>query len=265
MQRPFRPIKRLGQHFLTDPNVARKIVDALRAPENARVVEIGAGTGALTDLLSARFCDLIAIEVDERAVNVLKERVGGVDIRQMDALAIDWATLVRGEDQLFVIGNLPYYITSQILFSLLECRVHIGEAVLMMQLEVAQRLVAVPRTKAYGILSVILQNYAGVEVLFRVSRNVFRPKPDVTSAVVRIVFREAGDREPNPRLFREVVRSAFNQRRKTLRNSLGSLLEERGCELPAGWGARRAEELTPEEFVALTNSLEDQPRSRSRI
>ncbi|HEX7071216.1 MAG TPA: 16S rRNA (adenine(1518)-N(6)/adenine(1519)-N(6))-dimethyltransferase RsmA [Rhodothermales bacterium] len=260
MTHPLRPLKRLGQNFLTDPNVARKIVASVPAPPEARVVEIGPGTGALTGLLRERFGDVVAIEVDQRAVAVLRERMPDLDVRHLDVLAVDWHALAAERDgapPLYVVGNLPYYITSQVLFGLLEARDCIASAVVMMQLEVAERLAAAHGSRAYGITSVLLQQYADVAVLFRVSRNVFYPRPDVTSAVVRIDFRGAEPEDSVPfELFRSVTRTAFNQRRKTLRNSLSTLLEERGISLPERWSGRRAEELSPDEFVSLTRFIE---------
>lgn len=252
-----RPKKSLGQNFLVDPNTVRKIVDSLDAPPDAVVVEIGPGTGAMTALLRERYGRFIAIELDQRAVDLLRAEQPGLDVRQGDVLEVDWKALAEELGApLHVIGNLPYYITSQILFSLIEFRSVIDDALLMMQLEVAERLVATPRTKAYGILSVVTQLYTQPELLFRVSRNVFVPKPDVTSAVVRLeMMRE----DPHPGLddafVRRVVRTAFNQRRKTLRNSLRRISEEVDVELPDEWAARRAEELTPADFVALSRAL----------
>ena len=243
----------LGQNFLSDPNTARKIVEAIQAPPEGAVVEIGAGTGALTDLLLDRYPRLVAIEVDHRAVKVLRERFPDLDVRHEDVLEVDWQRLADGE-QLYVIGNLPYYITSQILFALLEARSWIREAVLMMQLEVAERLVASPGNKTYGITSVILQQYADLELLFKVSRNVFYPRPDVASALVRVVFDRA-EEHVDYDFFREVVRTAFNQRRKTLRNSLSDILTAQATALPEQFEGRRPEELTPSEFVRLTRHL----------
>jgi len=255
---PLRPIKRLGQNFLRDPNIARKIVDAVPAPPDARVVEIGPGTGALTGLLSRKYPDLIAIDVDERAIGLLREQIPGVDVRHADVLEIDWqAIAAEREDEglLHVVGNLPYYITSQILFSLLDAREVITSAVVMMQLEVAERIVAPSGSRTYGILSVILQHYAEIALLFRVSPNVFYPRPDVTSAVVRIDFMREEARPVPFDLFREVVRTAVNQRRKTLRNSLSELMVRHGTELPDRWSGRRAEELSPDDFVELTHMI----------
>jgi 16S rRNA (adenine1518-N6/adenine1519-N6)-dimethyltransferase len=255
-----KPKKSLGQNFLADPNTARKIVTALRAPAGAPVVEIGPGTGALTGLLLEAYPGLTALEVDARAVAHLRRQHPALDVRQADVLAVDWAALAAEKGgRLHVIGNLPYYITSQILFALLEARAHLREAVVMMQLEVAERLVAVPRTKAYGILSVFVQLYARPELLFRVSRNVFYPKPDVTSAVIRLGFEQGGEApDVDPELLRQVVRAAFNQRRKTLRNSLHPWTRERGLALPPPWERSRAEELTPAEFVELARYLQGQ-------
>lgn len=257
---PLRPKQSLGQNFLRDPNMVRKIVGALEAPAGGRVVEIGPGMGALTGALLARFPDLTVIEVDERAVAYLRAAYPGLDVRHRDVLAVDWAALAdEAGGPLYVIGNLPYYITSQILFGLVDARPQVAEAVVMMQLEVAERLVAEPRTKAYGILSVQLQLFSHPELLFRVSPNVFYPRPDVTSAVVRLRFDAAVDTAGvDPGLLRTVIRTAFNQRRKTLRNSLSPWTRERGLDLPEDWARRRAEELTPPDFVTLVRHLEDQ-------
>lgn len=259
MPLPLSPKKHLGQNFLSDPNTARKIAAAVRAGPGEPVVEIGPGTGALTEPLLDRFPDLVALEVDPRAVAYLRAQLPALDVREADVLEADWAALAEElGGPLHVAGNLPYYITSPILFGLLEAAPHVREAVVMMQLEVAQRLVAVPRTKAYGILAVQVQLRARPELLFRVSRNVFFPKPDVTSAVVRLDF---GAAPPAPdvdaALLTEVVRAAFNQRRKTLRNSLSRWTREQNLGLPHGWDGARAEELTPGEFVELARYLQD--------
>lgn len=260
MPRPIRPKQSLGQNFLTDPNVVDKIVRAVRASEASHVVEIGPGMGALTEALVRRYPQLTALEIDDRAVEYLRTSLPALDVRQADVLEVDWKQLAEEKDRpLYVVGNLPYYVTSQILFALMEARSVVEEAVLMMQLEVAQRLVAVPRTKAYGILSVQVQAHAHPDLLFRVSRNVFTPKPDVTSAMVRLTFSEAPvDRAGvSPAFFRTVVRTAFNQRRKMLRNSLGQWVKGQDIALPHDWGTRRAEELTPEQFLDLAQHLED--------
>lgn len=254
-----RPKQSLGQNFLHDPNMARKIVDAVRAPTHAHIVEIGPGEGALTELLLERYPTFTAIEIDERAVKHLRERFDGLDVRQQDVLEISWHELAAEKDRpLYVVGNLPYNITSQILFGILDARSTVVEVVVMMQLEVAERLVAKTRTKAYGILSVQVQTFADPELLFKVSPNVFYPRPDVTSAVVRLRLKPNDDglRDVNPEFLREVVRTAFNQRRKTLRNSLSRWTRDQGIGLQGDLEKRRAEELEPAEFIDLARYLE---------
>lgn len=258
MTHAFSPKKSLGQNFLRDPNTIRKIIDALQATPEDHVVEIGPGVGALTDLLVERYPVFTAIELDQRVVAFLKEKHTELDVRHQDVLRVDWAALARDKGgPLHVIGNLPYYITSQILFSLLDAEPVIREAVLMMQAEVAERLVAVPRTKEYGTLSVAVQLQAQPELLFRVSPNVFYPKPDVTSAVVRLALGQGVgfSGKIDQAFVRLVVRAAFNQRRKTLRNSLSHWTRDQGVVLPNGWDHARAEELSPQDFVDLAVHL----------
>ena len=254
-----RPKQSLGQNFLRDPNTARKIVASLKAPPDAHVVEIGPGEGALTGFLLEKYPCFTAVEIDERAVAVLREKFGSADVRQLDVLKIAWEDLAAEKGApIHVIGNLPYNITSQILFGVVDAAEVVREAVVMMQLEVAERLVAEPRTKAYGILSVQMQLFARPELLFKVPRTVFFPRPDVTSAVVRLEVERPGTRlgGVDRELLRTIVRTAFNQRRKTLHNSLGIWTRDRGIPLPEDFQKRRAEELTPGEFVDLTRYLE---------
>lgn len=255
---PFRPKQSLGQNFLQDPNMADKIVRSLEVPENAPVVEVGAGTGVLTERLAERYHRLTALEIDERAVEVLRERLPTVDVRQADVRETDWQALADEKGgRLYVISNMPYYVTSPILFSLLEQREHVAQAVLTMQEEVAERLVAEPRTKSYGILSVLVQLFAAPELLFTVPPQVFSPQPDVNSAVVRLNF---GRDEPEGLSFDDVrryVRAAFNQRRKMLRNSLSAWTKDQGVDFPNEWGRKRAEALSPDDFAALTRYLNE--------
>lgn len=252
---PFRPKQSLGQNFIHDPNMIEKIVGTLNASPEAPVVEVGAGTGALTESLTARYDRLVAVEVDERAVSVLRGSYPEVDVREMDVRDVDWPGLA-GEmgAPLHVISNTPYYLTTEILFALLEAREHVAEAVLTMQKEVAQRIVAEPRTKAYGILSVLLQLFAAPSYEFSVSRHVFYPQPDVTSAVLHVSF--DADAEPEDLDLddvRPIVRDAFNQRRKMLRNSLSAWTEER--DLPEDLGRKRAEALSPDDFANLARYI----------
>ena len=243
---------------MRDANIRDKIINQLDAGPEDYVVEIGPGTGALTGHLLARYPLLEAVEIDDRAVQHLKEQLPDLPVHLGDVVKYDWhAYGAEKGKKLHVVGNLPYYVTSQVIFGLLDAHQHIAEAVLMMQREVAERLIASPRTKAYGILSVAVQQLTIPKLAFRVSRNVFFPKPDVESAVVHLVFKEdidSMDREESLWL-RRVVRTAFNQRRKTLRNSLSRLSSESRHEVPEAWRLKRAEELSPEEFVLLAKAL----------
>ena len=246
------PKKSLGQNFLRDPNTVRRIAAALDPAPGGGVVEIGPGMGAMTADLLARFPAMAALEVDQRAVEHLRAALPALDVRHTDVLEADWAALARDLGApLSVIGNLPYYITSPILFALLDARAVVGEVVVMMQREVAERLVAAPRTKAYGILSVAVQRYADVRLLFRVPPTVFHPRPNVESAVVRLVMRpDAPPVSTHDAHVRAVLRMAFNQRRKMLRGALAAY-----GTVPEPWATQRAEELTPADFDALATAL----------
>lgn len=255
------PKKSLGQHFLTDRNIIKKIAEAVTRRPGARVVEIGPGTGAVTEYLFDRYPDLEVIEIDQRAVAYLADRFPGLKIHHQDILQTDWQGFSPKEGKISVIGNLPYYITSPILFSVLDNRHLFDEAVFMMQKEVADRIVASPGSKTYGILSVQSQIFSRPEYLFTVSRHVFNPKPNVESAVVKFHFE--GDVEiPNPAALKKLIRTAFNQRRKTLSNAIKPILVEsipdtgkRQALIEAFRLDRRAETLTPHEFIELNEAI----------
>ncbi len=253
----FSPKKSLGQNFLSDPNIIRKIAASLELKSGDAVVEIGPGPGALTAVL-VDSCRLTAIEVDQRAVEQLRARYGEkINLLEGDVLKIDARALAATlGGSIRVVGNIPYYITSDILFWVLDQRDVVRDATLMMQDEVADRLVAKPRTKAYGILSVFAQHYTVPRRLFGVSRNCFYPRPDVDSAVVRLDIRHDVP-VVDDALFRTVVRGTFGKRRKTIRNGL--LYAGIQKEIIADLGPvadQRPEELTPEEFVRLTMEVQ---------
>jgi 16S rRNA (adenine1518-N6/adenine1519-N6)-dimethyltransferase len=261
MRIPFRPKQSLGQNFLHDPNMVDKIVGTLDAPPDAHVVEVGAGTGALTEALAERYDRLTAIEIDERAVEVLRQTVPGITIREQDVREVDWADLAS-DAPVHVISNTPYHLSTEILFALLEQRQHVREAVLTMQKEVAERIVAGPGTKDYGGPSVLVQLFAQPTHAFNVSRHVFSPQPDVTSAVLHVHFDPSA--EPEDLTLgdvRPIVHAAFNQRRKMLRNPLSAWTKDRGIELPNDWGRKRAEALSPAEFADLARFLRQADRS----
>lgn len=249
----FKTKKSLGQHFLTDNNIIYKIIDAIKAEKSDRVIEIGPGTGALTKYLVQKYDDVHVIEVDQRAIEVLEAEIDGITIHQQDVLKVDWNELIAKEGKTYVVGNLPYYITSPILFSLLEQRNLFEDAILMMQKEVAERLVADISTKAYGILSVQTQLMSSAEILFNVSPNSFSPPPKVESSVIRLTF-DQPELECSDQNLKTVVRTAFNQRRKKISNSLKPVL---GDYKPEGYDFdQRPENWEPAIYAKLTAHLE---------
>lgn len=250
-----RPKKSLGQHFLTDGNIIEKIASAIPIEKGHRVIEIGPGTGALTEALLDRFEDVHAVELDQRAIEILQQKYPDLPVHHSDVLDVNWSDLSIGKGKTHVVGNLPYYITSQILFALLEARDQLSDAVLMMQKEVAERLVSDIRTKDYGILSVQTQLMSTPEILFPVSRHCFNPPPNVESAVVRLIFNR-GPMECRDVHLKTVVRTAFNQRRKKLSNALKPLIDK--DDLPEGFDFdKRPEAWEPALYEKLTAHLEE--------
>jgi len=243
--------KKLGQNFLTDRNIARKIVESAHVAETDRVLEIGPGFGSLTSMILEYRTAFTAVEKDPVLASFIREEFPSVDLVEADFLKIDIGA-IAGEGRLKVLGNIPYSITSPILFKLLDNRRHIVSATLMMQHEVARRLAAKPNTKEYGILAVQLQTFCRVDYLFKVGRKVFRPRPEVDSAVVHIVpVQSAMDAVEAG--FRAFVRRAFAQRRKTLQNNLRKEYDLSGVvSIDPG---SRAESLTIDEFARLYREL----------
>lgn len=253
------PKKSLGQHFLRDENIARNIVDSLRLRSEDCLVEIGPGQGALTKHLVGRCKSLTVIEVDERAIQLLRDTFGdSITIMHADVRDVSLEG-VAGLGRIRVVGNIPYNITSEILFWLFDARNVVADATLMVQLEVAQRFVARKETKEYGILSIYLQLYAETELLFKVSRNSFFPKPAVDSAMVRMRFNHHLP-DFDEVLFRAVVRGTFGKRRKTLRNSLRFMgfsdAQLDACALDL---SQRPECLTADDYLKLIRELKAIP------
>ena len=249
--------KSLGQHFLTDGRAAQRIVDALKggSPEGpASVLEIGPGTGVLTGrLLERDDISLKMIELDSESVEYLLSHFPGMQgkLLEGDYLRLDTDRLFEGEYS--IIGNFPYNISSQIFFKILQSRDRIPQVVCMIQKEVADRIAEPPGSRTYGILSVFLQAWYDIENLFTIGPGAFSPPPKVHSSVIRLVRNSRKELGCDEKLFRTVVKTAFGQRRKTLRNALKPLLAEKDASDPVF--ERRAETLGVEDFVYLTKLI----------
>jgi 16S rRNA (adenine1518-N6/adenine1519-N6)-dimethyltransferase len=257
------PRKRLGQSFLEDLNIVRRIVALAEPSEGETIVEIGAGLGFMTDELAKKAGRVIALEVDPRLAAVLRERFAGrdrVEVVQADVLKYDFSSASSGE-RIKVVGNIPYHISSPILFRLLDFRRSISSMLLMFQKELADRIAAPPGTKNYGIPSVMVARYTRATCELTVPPTCFYPVPDVISSVLQIVVRQEPDL-PDGAIFAGIVRAAFAQRRKTLWNNLRrsgqiGLPDEMVDMVFAGSGidrTRRAETLSVEEFSLLTTA-----------
>lgn len=256
MKPAVRPKKALGQHFLADESVARRIAATLDDFKGYPVVEVGPGMGALTRWLIEAGHDVTVVEIDDESVAYLRREMPALDGRivEKDFLTLDLADLFPGRD-FCVIGNYPYNISSQIFFHILDFRDRCVCCSGMLQREVAERLAAPPGTKARGILSVLLQAWYDVEYLFTVSEGVFVPPPKVKSGVVRMRRNGVTDLGCDERLFKAVVKTTFGQRRKTIRNSVKGLLPA-GAPVPESpLMALRPEQLTVAQFIELTNLI----------
>lgn len=251
--------KHLGQHFLKDKAICKRIAEQFQHHDGINtVIEIGPGMGALTEfLLHDKDIELYVMDVDEESIDYLKEnykdQLAEDHIIFGDFLKMDPLKLV-GNRPFAVVGNFPYNISSQILFRCIDFKDHIPEIMGMFQKEVAERVAEKPGSKTYGILSVLLQAYYDIEYCFTVDENAFNPPPKVKSGVIRCVRNDRKSLPCNEKLFKQVVKMSFNQRRKTIRNSIKALL-------PAGHEENpmlqlRPERLGVEEFIELTNWVE---------
>jgi 16S rRNA (adenine1518-N6/adenine1519-N6)-dimethyltransferase len=264
-----RPRKRLGQHFLIDRNIVRKILTTAAVSPQEAVCEIGPGRGILTEALCRIARTVIAIELDPRLCKQLAERLtdcGNLELHHGDARDFPYEQLPKGT---VVVANLPYYISTPLLFKLFEAHERIDRMVLMLQLEVARRLVAQPNSSDYGILSVLAQYWSEPALAFRVPASCFHPRPEVDSAVVAFKLRRERARQgDHEAFFIRLVRTAFAHRRKTLANSLRDLGMEaaaidRALATAGIVPSRRAETLSLNEFAALAQALSSTCRRAS--
>ena len=243
--------KHLGQHFLTDENIAKKIVDGLSFENYHKVLEVGPGMGVLTKYLLEKDAEIFVAEIDAESVDYLKKNYPKLQENHFtgDFLKINIEE-VFGE-QVAVIGNFPYNISSQILFKIIDYYWQIPVMVGMFQKEVAERTAAVPRTKDYGILSVLVQALYDVKYLFTVHENVFNPPPKVKSGVIKLTRNPKEGLQGNEVLFKQIVKAGFNQRRKKLSNALKVLNIPENLKTHP-FLDKRAEELSVEDFIAFT-------------
>jgi 16S rRNA (adenine1518-N6/adenine1519-N6)-dimethyltransferase len=259
--------KRFGQHFLVDRGIIQQIVALVQPQAGEVVLEVGPGLGALTTRLVEKLPRLVGVEIDRDLAAVLREKISAQNFRlvEADILRVDWADILREEDaeKLFIIGNLPYNITAPFLFKALAEADRVSTAILMLQREVARRLVARPGNKEYGQITVLLAMRAEIELRIDVGRRAFRPVPGVDSSVIEVRFAAAPRfAVRDERHFTTVVRTAFGQRRKMLRNTLRGMASVDGRdwlpEIAAESGVemtRRPEELSVEEFVCLSDAF----------
>jgi len=246
--------KNLGQHFLTDAYSIEQIIHAIRPQPGQHLVEIGPGQGALTLPLLQRHGTMTAIELDRDLISPLTaraEKIGTLHLIQGDVLTVDFTQLANGR-MLRLLGNLPYNLSSPILFHALQHAAVIGDMTFMLQKEVVQRMAAPPGSKVYGRLSVMVQAYCEVTPLFEVPPHAFSPPPKVDSAVMRLVPRASETRNiPHPSRFSQIVKAAFGQRRKTLRNALGGVCTPAQLSAVGIAASARAEQVEVAAFLRL--------------
>ncbi len=244
MKHPVR--KKWGQNFLQDPNIIHKITVALSPEPSDNVVEIGPGKGALTSILCNQVQHMTAIEIDPLLIGLLQKIPSdNLTLVLGDVMDVDMASYYTDYK---IIGNLPYYITTPVIFRILESAGW-SKSILMIQKEVAERITAAPGSKVYGRLSVMVQTFTHVHLEFKVAPSVFRPQPSVESAVISMAPRtnEIQDRH----FFSTIVRQAFSQRRKKLKNTIGDYLDKPGLEI---YISQRPEQLSPEDYVTIMNA-----------
>ncbi len=251
--------KRFSQNFLIDPNILRKIVQTINPQPDDFIIEIGSGKGALTDLLLKSSAIIHAIEIDDDLIPDLQQKfskTSNFTLHYADALTLNFTSIAPKKHKIRVVGNIPFNITSPLLFKIFENAKIIDDVHFLVQREIARRLCAVPKTKEYGILSVITQFYGSPTITFDVSPKVFRPIPEVYSSLVSIKIQPVINNSEFQQNYHTVVRTSFGKRRKILRNSLSDLLINKSGDCPIDL-VRRAESLNVEEFINLTHWLYD--------
>ena len=256
MRSPVKPKKFLGQHFLKDMDIARRIAETMIGYAGVPILEIGPGTGVLTRFLLAAGHDLTVVEIDRESVAYLRAHFPELDNRILEEDFLKLRLDKTFPGRFCVIGNYPYNISSQIFFKVLDYKDLIPCCSGMIQKEVAERMASGPGNKNYGILSVLMQAWYDIEYLFTVPEHVFEPPPKVKSAVIRMTRNKVTDLGCSEQLFKQIVKTSFNQRRKTLRNSLKPILGKE-CPLYASpIFDKRPEQLSVDQFISLTKEIE---------
>lgn len=259
-----KPRKRFGQHFLADPVVIERIVELLAPKKSDHLVEIGAGQGALTVPVLKKVKSLEVIELDRDLVHELDRRthrLGQLKIFAEDALEFDFAQLKNDQRRLRIFGNLPYNISTPLLFHLLQYRSIIADMLFMLQKEVAERIAATPKSKNYSRLSVMMQYHCQAEILMEISPKAFYPPPQVKSSIIKLTpYQKLPCAVKNYQLFEAIVRHAFGQRRKTLRNSLKEIVPDDVWAHIEVHSDLRPQELTLKDFVLIANELAKERR-----
>ncbi|CDA21164.1 ribosomal RNA small subunit methyltransferase A [Bacteroides sp. CAG:144] len=256
MRSPVKPKKFLGQHFLKDMDIARRIAETMIGYAGVPILEIGPGTGVLTRFLLSAGHDLTVVEIDRESVAYLQAHFPELDNRILEEDFLKLRLDKTFPGRFCVIGNYPYNISSQIFFKVLDYKDLIPCCSGMIQKEVAERMASGPGNKNYGILSVLMQAWYDIEYLFTVPEHVFEPPPKVKSAVIRMTRNKVTDLGCSEQLFKQIVKTSFNQRRKTLRNSLKPIL---GKECPLYESPifdKRPEQLSVDQFISLTKEIE---------
>ncbi len=251
-----RPKKNLGQHFLTDTNIAQRIANTIDDFSELPILEVGPGTGMLTKFLLEKVESLKVVEIDRESVEYLKNHFPQLEGKIIEQNFLTMNFKDHWDGQFCVIGNYPYNISSQIFFKVLDNKDMIPCCTGMIQKEVAERMAASPGSKAYGILSVLMQAWYDIEYLFTVGEGAFNPPPKVKSAVIKLVRNDRKQLNCNESLFKTIVKSTFNQRRKMIRNTLKSVVPKDTIIPEHPLITKRPEQLTIEQFEELTNWVE---------
>ena len=253
-----KPKKSLGQNFLIDENIPRKTVNLLDIDPNDEFLEIGPGYGSLTKYILEKTSNLTCVEIDSKIAEKIVTDYPSLKIINGDILNISLSKVSDNQKKIRIVGNIPYNITSQIIFHVIDQRDFVKDLTIMIQLEVAQRIIANPKTKAYGILSVITQAYSKPTLLFKIPPTCFFPKPRVESGIIHFDFSKTHNAQiKNHTIFRKLVRTTFAKRRKILSNSIKDLSENFDYKTINFNFAKRAEELSVEEFIELSNMISE--------